>query len=70
MKITFDKEADTMYIELNEGNFSSNKKIDNETILDLDEDGKILGIELLNINDKIANNFTSDINIQSGCVSN
>ena len=38
MKITFDKEADAVYIEFSSGEFVSNKKIDNDTIIDLDKD--------------------------------
>lgn len=35
MKITFDKDADAIYIEMSDKEFFSNKKIDNETIIDL-----------------------------------
>ncbi len=31
MNITFDKEADAVYIELNNGKFASNKIIDEDT---------------------------------------
>jgi len=44
MKITFDREADAVYIEFSDGEFSINKKIDENTIIDLDKDGNILGI--------------------------
>ena len=47
MEITYDKDADAMYITLREGEFHKNKKIDGRTILDIDKDGNILGIELL-----------------------
>ncbi len=36
MKITIDKDADAMYIELSDAPFSKNKVIDDETIIDLD----------------------------------
>ena len=65
MKITFDKEADTMYIELSEESFALNKKIDKETILDLDKKGNIIGIELLNISKRMAKDFISDISFQN-----
>jgi len=65
MKITFDKEADAMYIEVSDEEFFTNKKMDNETILDLDEKGKIIGIELLNISKRMAKDFLSDIRIQN-----
>jgi len=65
MEITFDKEADAVYIEFSEGEFASNKKIDKDTIIDLDRDGKILGIELLNVSNRISKDFLSDIRVKN-----
>ena len=65
MKITFDKEADAVYIELSNGKFASNKKIDENTIIDLDKDGKILGIELLNVSKRIPKDFLSNISVEN-----
>lgn len=65
MKITFDKEADAMYIEMSSEEFSKNKKIDHETILDLDINGKIIGIELLNVSKRMTKDFLSDIRVQN-----
>ncbi|MBI4440430.1 DUF2283 domain-containing protein [Candidatus Woesearchaeota archaeon] len=47
MEISYDKEADAVYIEFRRGEFAKNKKIDDLTIIDLDKKGNILGIELL-----------------------
>lgn len=65
MKITFDKEADALYIELSDEEFSTNRKVDNETIIDLYKNGKIIGIELLNISKRMAKDFLSDIRVQN-----
>jgi len=65
MKITFDKEADAVYIELSSEEFAKNKKIDSETIIDLDKNGKIIGIELLNVSKRVAKDFLSDIRVQN-----
>ncbi len=65
MKITFDKEADAMYIEISDEKFVINKKMDNETILDLDKNGKIVGIEILNVRKRMTENFLSDIRVQN-----
>ena len=65
MKITFDKEADALYIEFSDGEFSSNKKIDNRTIIDLDMDGNILGIEFLDVSKRISKDFLSDISVKN-----
>jgi len=42
-----------------------NKKIDDETILDLDENGKIIGIELLNVSERMTKDFLSDIRVKN-----
>ncbi len=65
MEITFDKDADAVYIEFSSGDFASNKKMDDNTILDLDEKGNILGIELLNVSKRIPKNFLSEVNVKN-----
>jgi len=65
MEITFDKDADAVYIEFFNGDLASNKKMDNSTILDLDEKGNILGIELLNVSKRIPKNFLSEVNVKN-----
>ncbi len=65
MKITFDKEADAVYIGFSEGEFGSNKKIDDNTIMDLDKEGRILGIELLDVSNRISKDFLSDITVKN-----
>lgn len=65
MKITFDKDADALYIEFREGKFGSNKKIDDNTIIDLDKDGNILGIELLSVKNRIPLESLSEIDVKN-----
>lgn len=65
MKITFDKEADAVYIEFSSGEFSKNKKIDEDTIIDLDKNDIILGIELLNVSKRMSKDFLSDIIVKN-----
>ena len=65
MKITFDKEADAIYIEFSSGEFASNKKIDDNTIIDLDKDGNILGIEILSVSKRMPNDFLSNVTIKN-----
>jgi uncharacterized protein YuzE len=65
MEINFDKEADAMYIEFSSGEFSSNRKVDGDTVLDLDKDGNILGIEILNVSKRIAKDFLSNISLKN-----
>jgi len=65
MEITLDKDADALYIEFFSGDFASNKKMDDSTILDLDKKGNILGIELLNVSKRIPKNFLSEVNVKN-----
>lgn len=65
MKITFDKEADAVYIEFVSGEFHSNKKIDGDTIIDLDKNGNILGIEIINASKRVSKDFLSDISVKN-----
>lgn len=65
MKIIYDKEADAVYIELRKGNFARNKKIDDFTIVDLDKDGRILGIELLDASRRIPPKSLSEVHLKN-----
>ena len=65
MEISFDKEADAMYIEFRKGEFAKNKKVDDFTIIDLDKDDKILGIELLEVSTRIPIESLSEIHLKN-----
>lgn len=65
MEISYDKEADAMYIEFRKGDFARNKKIDDFTIIDLDKDDNILGIELLDASKRIPRESLSKVNVRN-----
>ena len=65
MEITYDKEADALYISFREGTFFKNKKMDDLTIMDLDRDGNILGIELLQVSKRIPPESLSEISVKN-----
>ncbi len=51
MKITLDKEADAAYIyfkEISEGEVANTISLNESVNIDLDKDGKTIGIEILN----------------------
>ena len=52
MKISYDPDADAMYITLREGEFGHNKEIDKSTIIDFDKQGNVLGIEILFVKER------------------
>ncbi len=65
MEISLDKEADALYIEFKKGEFGSNKKIDDFTVIDLDKKGNILGIELLNVKERIPAQSLKEVNVKN-----
>jgi len=65
MKIKYDKDADAIYIELSENEFSSNKKIDDNTIIDIDTNGNIIGIELLDVSKRLTKDYLSNITVEN-----
>ena len=69
MKITFDKEIDTAYIYLKEeikpGEAIKNMQVEDNIILDFDINGKLLGIEILNVSTKMPQDFLSNLNINN-----
>jgi uncharacterized protein YuzE len=65
MEISYDKQADAMYIEFRKGDFAKNKKIDDFTIIDLDEKGNILGIELLDVSKRIPAESLAEVNVKN-----
>ncbi len=65
MKITYDKEADAMYIKLTNERFSKTKIIDKKTILNLDKEGNVIGIELLFVSKHIPKDFLSNVSVEN-----
>jgi len=47
MKITYDKEVDALYIKLTDKKIISTEEIDESINVDLDDENKIVGIEVL-----------------------
>ncbi len=65
MKITYDDDADALYIGLTDERFATNKKLDNQTILDLDENESIIGIEILNASKRISESSLKEIKLKN-----
>ena len=64
VEIKIDFKADALYIKFQKGKFAKNKRIDEDTIVDFDKEGRLLGIEMLNITKKIPINQLSDVSIK------
>ena len=65
MEIRYDKEADALYIEFRKGKFAKNKKLDDFTIIDLDKDGNMLGMELLQVSERIPAESLSEVKVKN-----
>ncbi len=48
LKVSYDRVADALYIRLRESNVSDSIELDGGIIVDLDERGKIVGLEIIN----------------------
>jgi len=64
-EISYDKEADAIYIELRKGEFAKNKNVDGCTILDLDKEGNTLGIELLEVSKRFPQKSLFDVHVRN-----
>ena len=52
MKIRYDPDADAMYITLRKDKAARTKEIDENTIIDFDKNGQIIGIEILFVKER------------------
>jgi len=54
MKITYDKQADAMYIYFRKGEVSKTAKVSGNVLIDLDMAGNALGMELLGVSKQMS----------------
>jgi len=64
MEIKIDLKADALYIRFQKGKFAKNKVIDEDTIVDFDKKGRLLGIEMLNITQRVPLKQLTDVNVK------
>lgn len=65
MKVTYDPDADAMYVKLTDEKFNKVKIIDKHTILNLDKDGNVIGIELLKVSKHMPKDFFSRVVVET-----
>ncbi|TAL67283.1 MAG: DUF2283 domain-containing protein [Bacteroidetes bacterium] len=49
MKLKIDKESDTLYFRLDESQIVESEEVEKNVILNFNKDGKVVGIEMLNL---------------------
>lgn len=62
MKLEYDRQADAIYITLRDSQVVTTQEVDDNVVIDVDQSGKIVGIELLFVSDYLSpedvDNFT------------
>jgi len=51
LKLEYDRQADAIYIRLREAEVENTRELDDHVIIDLDANGRMVGIELLFVSD-------------------
>jgi len=49
MKVDYDKDLDIMYVRFRQGKYAFSEEMNENAIIDLGDDGKILAIEILGV---------------------
>lgn len=55
MKIEYDQQADAMYIRLRSGTVVESEEVRPGVVFDFDADGKVLGIEMVDVSERTDN---------------
>ncbi len=63
MQITYDTQADALYIKFREGRFLKNKEVEEGVILDIGEGNVLLGIEILEASSRFSLEDLSHVNL-------
>ena len=53
MKISYDPKADALYIKFQEGTATRTRKVEEGLLVDVDENGRLFGIEILGMKGRI-----------------
>jgi uncharacterized protein YuzE len=64
MRIEYDPEADALYIQIREANAADNIDIEDGVTVDVDENGHIVGLEVLDASKRLSPSDLSSIVIQ------
>ena len=65
MKIEYSKEADALYVYFREVFVASSKEIEDGVVIDFDEKGQLIGIEVLDVSKRFSLSDIVNINIEN-----
>ncbi len=54
MQISYDPKADALYVEFQEGKVGKTRKVEEGILIDLDDPGKIFGIEIIGLSERMS----------------
>ncbi len=63
MNISYDKDADCLYIQFQQGKVHKTRKIDEGILVDIDDAGRIYGIEIVGVSERMPVASLGKINI-------
>ena len=63
MKISFDSKNDIMRIKFQEGKYEISKEVDEDMVIDMTKDNKIMAIEIMNVSHRIPMKGMKEITI-------
>ena len=63
MKIKYSKEADAIYVYFKEEYVAKSKEIEDGVIIDFDEKGQLIGIEVLDVSQRFSLSDIVNVNI-------
>ena len=67
MKVHFSDQDDAVFIKLDENKkIEESQEVEPGVILDYDEDGKVIGIELLRVKERISQEQLKELKFQAG----
>lgn len=61
MKIHYDPKVDAVYIELAKGKYEISREISDSVVVDEDKNGKILGVEVLDVSKVLGPKFRANM---------
>jgi len=63
MKITFDPKADALFIKFQSGKSKTTKKVQDGVLIDLDRNGKLFGIGIIGVSERVPLKSLSKISL-------
>ncbi len=65
MKVTIDKEADAIYMRLSDAIIKDSEEIKPGVILDYDDENNLIGIEILNISERVPSATLASVQLET-----